>query len=100
MDFFTVPTVTGRVLFVLVLLAHQRRRVVHVAITQHPTAAWTAHLRRVLAAYLSYYHGARTHLSLQKDAPTPRRIHRPTEGHVVAFSEVGGLHHRYERRAA
>ena len=42
MDFFTVPTVTGRVLFVLVLLAHQRQRVVHVAITEHPTAAWTA----------------------------------------------------------
>jgi putative transposase len=41
MDFFTVPTVTGRVLFVLVLLAHERRRVVHFAITEHPTAAWT-----------------------------------------------------------
>jgi len=32
--------------------------------------------------------------------PTPRRIHAPTEGRVVAFAEVGGLHHRYERRAA
>ena len=42
MDFFTVPTLTGHVLFVLVLLAHQRRRVVHLAITDHPTAAWTA----------------------------------------------------------
>jgi putative transposase len=42
MDFFTVPTVTGRVLFVLVLLAHHRRRIVHFAITEHPTAAWTA----------------------------------------------------------
>jgi hypothetical protein len=42
MDFFTVPTLTGRVLFVLVLLAHQRRRIVHVNITEHPTAAWTA----------------------------------------------------------
>jgi putative transposase len=41
-DFFVVPTVTGRVLFVLVLLAHNRRRVVHVAVTAHPTAAWTA----------------------------------------------------------
>jgi transposase InsO family protein len=174
MDFFTVPTLTGRVLFVFVLLAHQRRRVVHVAITDHPTAAWTAqqiieafpddtaprwlvrdrdaiysdvfrrrvagmgitevvsapsspwqnpyaerligslrrecldhviilsqmHLRRLLARYVSYYHGARTHLSLGKDAPTPRRVHAPTEGRVVAFAEVGGLHHRYERRAA
>jgi putative transposase len=41
-DFFVVPTATGRLLFVRVMLAHQRRRVVHVAITEHPTAAWTA----------------------------------------------------------
>jgi putative transposase len=37
MDFFTVPTLTGRVLFVLVLLTHPRRRIVHVNITEHPT---------------------------------------------------------------
>jgi hypothetical protein len=42
MDFFTVSTLTGRVLFVLVLLSHQRRRIVHVNITEHPTAEWTA----------------------------------------------------------
>ena len=174
MDFFTVQTLTGRILFVFVLLAHQRRRVVQLAITEHPTAAWTAHqiidafpddsaprwlvrdrdaiygevfrrrvagmgisevvsapsspwqnpyaerligslrrecldhviilsqrhLRRVLARYVSYYHGARTHLSLVKDAPTPRRVQPAAEGRVVAFAEVGGLHHRYERRAA
>ena len=41
-DFFVVPTATCRLLFVLVLLAHERRRVVHVAITAHPTAMWTA----------------------------------------------------------
>ena len=58
------------------------------------------HLRRLLTAYLTYYHGARTHLALEKDAPTPRRVQVPTEGRVVAFPEVGGLHHRYERRAA
>jgi hypothetical protein len=40
-DFFVVPTATCRLLFVLVLLAHDRRRVVHVAVTEHPTAAWT-----------------------------------------------------------
>jgi putative transposase len=172
MDFFTVPTLTGRVLFVFVLLAHHRRRIVHFNITEHPTAAWTAqqmieafpddsaprrllrdrdaiygevfrhrvagmgisevqsplspwqnpyaeligsirrecldhvivlgegHLRRILTAYVTYYDGARTHLALEKDAPTPRRVQTPTEGHVVAFPEVGGLHHRYERRAA
>jgi hypothetical protein len=37
-----VPTATCRLLFVLVMLAHERRRVVHVAVTEHPTAAWTA----------------------------------------------------------
>jgi putative transposase len=174
MDFFTVPTLTGRVLFVLVLLTHQRRRIIHVNVTEHPTAAWTAqqiveafpddtaprwllrdrdaiygdvfrrrvagmgigevisspsspwqnpyaerligsirrecldpvivlgerHLRRILTHYTVYYHRARTHLSLDKDSPTPRRVQAPTEGCVVAFSEVGGLHHRYERRAA
>jgi hypothetical protein len=43
-DFFVVPTVTFRMLFVLVILAHERRRIVHVhvAVTEHPTAAWTA----------------------------------------------------------
>src|ERR1700687_1735556 len=50
------------------------------------------HLRRVLASYMAYYHGARTHLSLEKDSPTPRRIQTPTEGRVVAFAEAGGLH--------
>ena len=174
LDFFTVPTLTGRVLFVLVLLSHHRRRIVHLRITEHPTAAWTAqqlieafpedtaprwllrdrdaiygavfrrrvagmgigevitsprspwqnpfverligsirrecldhvvifsqtHLRRTLARYVSYYHGSRTHLSLAKDAPTPRRVQATAEGDVIAFPEVGGLHHRYERRAA
>jgi putative transposase len=42
MDFFTVSTLAGRVLFVLVLLSHERRRVVHFNATEHPTASWTA----------------------------------------------------------
>jgi putative transposase len=42
MDFFVVPTVTCKVLFVLVLLAHDRRRIVHVNVTEHSTAQWTA----------------------------------------------------------
>jgi transposase InsO family protein len=40
-DFFTVPTARLRVLFVLIVLAHHRRRVVHFNVTEHPTAAWT-----------------------------------------------------------
>jgi hypothetical protein len=38
--------------------------------------------------------------TLQKDAPSPRRAQALTEGDVIAFREVGGLHHRYEQRAA
>jgi putative transposase len=41
-DFFAVPTATFRVLFVFVVLSHDRRRIVHVNVTAHPTAAWTA----------------------------------------------------------
>jgi putative transposase len=41
-DFFTVSTLTGRVLVVFVVLAHQRRRIVHFNITEHPTATWAA----------------------------------------------------------
>jgi transposase InsO family protein len=172
-DFFVVPTVTCRLLFVLVILAHQRRRVVHVAVTAHPTAAWTAQqlreafpgdevprylirdrdhafaevgptatgmgihevltaprstwqnayaervigsirrecldhvivvneigLSRILTQYLVYYHESRTHLSLAKDTPQPRLVAPPTHGLVVAIPQVGGLHHRYDHRAA
>src|SRR5499433_2457892 len=42
LDFFTVPTARLRVLFVLVVLAHHRRRVIHFNVTEHPTANWTA----------------------------------------------------------
>jgi len=41
-DFFVVPTATFRVLFVFVVLAHDRRRIVHFNVTEHPTAEWTA----------------------------------------------------------
>ena len=174
LDFFTVPTARLRVLFVLVVLVHHRRRVVHFNVTDHPTAHWTAqqvvdafpddsapsyllrdrdsvyghvfrervkgmgvgevlaapqspwqnpfverligsirrecrnhvlvlgerHLRRTLARYFAYYHRARTHLALDKDAPLGRRIERPGLGRVISIREVGGLHHRYVRRAA
>ena len=174
MDFFTVPTVTGRVLFILLVLSHERRRVVHFNVTEHPTAEWAAeqvvdafpddtaqrwllrdrdsiysdaftrriaslaiaeivsspaspwqnpfverligsirrecldhliilnaaHLRRVLTAYFRYYHRSRTHLGLMKDAPDHRPPSNASPGTIVALPEVGGLHHRCERRAA
>ena len=58
------------------------------------------HLRRLLTRYFAYYHRARTHLSLDKDAPDRRPIERPALGVVIQIPEVGGLHHRYVRRAA
>jgi len=41
-DFFVVPTVRNQVLFVFLVLAHHRRRVLHFNVTTHPTAEWTA----------------------------------------------------------
>ena len=162
---------TFRLVFVLVLLAHDRRRIRHVAVTMHPTAAWTAQqlrealpwdeaprylihdcdhafaalgttamgiedvgtaphtpwqnpfverfvgsarrvcfdhviafneagVRRLMTLYGSYYEQSRTHLALDKDAPIPRRVMPPGDGDIVAIPEAGGLHNRYERRAA
>jgi transposase InsO family protein len=173
MDFLTVSTLTGRVLFVLVLISHNRRRIVHVNCTERPTSTWTAqqlveafpedttpryllrdrdsiyddtvrrriaslgitdvvsspqspwqspyvervigsirrecldhviilnerHLRRMLRAYLSYYHRSRTHLALGKDAPESRPASSGAST-IVVTPEVGGLHHRYDRQAA
>jgi transposase InsO family protein len=48
LDFFTVPTATFKVLFVLVILSHERRRILHFNATEHPTAVWTA--RQLLEA--------------------------------------------------
>ena len=58
------------------------------------------HLRDVLSKYFEYHHKARTHLSLNKDCPQPRHIQPPSAGKIIALPQVGGLHHRYERRAA
>ena len=173
-DFFTVPTIRFQVLYVFLVLAHDRRRILHFNVTAHPTAEWTGQqlreafpfdaqpryllrdrdaifgdefreqvrdmgihevlstprspwqrayvervigsirrecldhvvvfnamsLRRILACYFAYYHRSRTHRSRGKDSPEPRGIQSPEMGSVVAVPQVGGLHHRYERRAA
>jgi putative transposase len=173
-DFFTVPTIRFQVVYVFLVLAHDRRRILHFAVTAHPTAEWTgqqlreafpwdsaprfllrdrdrifgsgftkqveelgieevlgapgapqqrayiervigtirrecldhvivfneASLRRHLKFFLEYYHGTRTHLSLEKDTPESRPVQPPESGRVVAVPQVGGLHRRYERRAA
>jgi transposase InsO family protein len=53
------------------------------------------HLRHVLFSYMEYYNGARTHLSLCKDAPIARAVQ--TVGRVWAQPILGGLHHQYAR---
>ena len=58
------------------------------------------HLRRILRSSFDYYGQSRTHLSLGKDATLARRVQPPEAGMVVELPQVGGLHHRYERRAA
>jgi hypothetical protein len=59
-----------------------------------------ASLCRHLKLFLEYYHATRTHLSLAKDTPESRSVQPPELGRVIAVPQVGGLHHRYERRAA
>jgi transposase InsO family protein len=54
-----------------------------------------AHLRRVLKTYASYYNHVRTHLTLEKDAPIPRRPQ--VFGGIAALPILGGLHHQYVR---
>jgi hypothetical protein len=53
-----------------------------------------------LQAFCGYYHRTQTHLALQKDSPEPRSVQPPEAGPIISIPEVGGLHHRYERRAA
>jgi putative transposase len=66
----------------------------------HVLVLGESHLRRILARYFSYYHRARTHLALDKDAPDVRPVELPEVGRIVQIPEVGGLHHRYVRQAA
>ncbi len=59
------------------------------------------HLRWILSSYVRYYNYSRTHRALELDCPIHRPIERPSKGKkIIAVPEVGGLHHRYERRAA
>jgi hypothetical protein len=66
----------------------------------HVVVLGERHLRRLLTVYFAYDHRARTHLSLEKDAPDDRPIEPPELGVIIPIPEVGGLHHSYVRRAA
>ncbi len=69
-------------------------------VLDHVIVVSERHLKRILSRYIRYYNGARTHLSLAKDAPEGRRVQRQEEGSVVELRRVGGLHHEYVRMAA
>jgi len=58
------------------------------------------HLRKVLRGYLDYYHRSQTHLGLEKDCPATRTVELPSGGPIHSEPVLGGLHHRYSRRAA
>jgi putative transposase len=66
----------------------------------HVIVLSAAGLQRLMNLYCVYYEQSRTHLSLNKDAPIHRPVAATDTGRVVAIPQVGGLHHRYERRAA
>jgi len=68
--------------------------------TDHVIVTSAAHLRRVLREYVAYYNADRTHVALDKDSPAPQPVLPPGRGQVIALPRVGGLHHRYDRRAA
>ena len=57
-------------------------------------------LYRHLRTFVDYYHRNRVHLAWEKDTPEPRPIQPPESGRIVSIPVLGGLHHRYERRAA
>jgi len=59
------------------------------------------HLLRLLREYVTYYPDDRTHLTLGKDTPVQRDIEPACKGAtILVLPRVGGLHHRYTRKAA
>ena len=61
----------------------------------HVVVLGERHLRHLLRSYQRYYNDVRTHLSLHKDAPVPRKVRRA--GRVLSVPILGGLHHQYVR---
>ena len=70
------------------------------ACLDHVVVVNAVHLRRFLTSYRRDHHRSRTHLELEKDTPDHRPVSETSTGHIVAIPEVGGLYHRFERRAA
>jgi len=73
-DFFVVPTITFRLLFVFVILSHDRRRPIHLAVTANPTAEWTT--RQLLEAFP--WDSAPRYLLRDRDACYGKEFHEAT----------------------
>ncbi len=86
-DFFVVPTVRFQILYVFLVLAHDRRRIVHFGVTEHPAAEWTAQQLREAFPWDS----APRYLLRDRDRILWPRVHRASEG--------DGNHKSYRRRA-
>ena len=102
-DFFVVPTVKFRVLFVFIVLAHDRRRILHFNVTEHPTAQWTA--QRLVEAFPfdtapRYLLRDGDGIYKSENAPNGRSFHSVGSGNVIEFPAVHGLHHYYLPQAA
>jgi transposase InsO family protein len=61
----------------------------------HVVVSGERYLRHLLRSHMHYYNGARTHLSLMKDAPIPRAVQ--VVGRILPTPILGGLHHQYVR---
>jgi hypothetical protein len=109
LDFFVVPTITFQLLFTFVILSHDRRRLMHFAVTANPTAEWTD--RQLLRAF-PWDHAPRYLLrdrdracgmefnEVAKWMGTQRPIQPRAMGRFVEIPQVDGLHHLYTRKAA
>ena len=66
----------------------------------HVIVASERHARRLLRDFQVWYNEDRLHFALEKDAPDYRPVEPPEMGEVISLTRLGGLHHRYSRRAA
>src|SRR3954469_23764058 len=64
-------------------------------VLDHVVVQGEDHLRSLLRSYMTYYNEARTHLSLNKDSPVPRKVQ--SMGRILQQPHLGGLHHQYVR---
>jgi len=70
------------------------------AALEHVIVLGERHLLHLVQEHVRYYKEDRPHMALERDAPVPRAVESVGKGRVVALPRVGGLHHRYVRRAA